>query len=74
MKADERLGCLFARHPLPFSREPARAPKYQGARASDAAQCGIDEVQVALDHIHTQIDRTYFRPTFVAWQPETAAS
>jgi uncharacterized alpha-E superfamily protein len=42
------------------------------------AQAGLseflDEVQVALDHIHTQIDRTYFRPTFVGWQPESVAS
>ncbi len=34
----------------------------------------LDEVQVALSEIHHQIDRTYFRPTFVDWQPTSVAS
>jgi uncharacterized alpha-E superfamily protein len=34
----------------------------------------LDEVQVALDDIHRSVDETYFRPTFVGWQPESVAS
>jgi len=34
----------------------------------------LDEVQVALDEIHHQIDQTYFRPTFEGWQPQSAAT
>jgi hypothetical protein len=34
----------------------------------------LDEVQVALAGIHDRIDETYFRPTFVGWQPESVAS
>jgi uncharacterized alpha-E superfamily protein len=34
----------------------------------------LDEVQVALDDIHHQIDETYFRPTFVGWQTRSVAS
>ncbi len=34
----------------------------------------LDEVQVALALVHEQIDETYFRPTFVGWQPESVAS
>jgi uncharacterized alpha-E superfamily protein len=34
----------------------------------------LDEVQVALADIHKRIDETYFRPTFVGWQPDTVAS
>jgi len=34
----------------------------------------LEEVQVALSDIHDQIDRTYFRPSFVGWQPSSVAS
>jgi uncharacterized alpha-E superfamily protein len=34
----------------------------------------LDEVQVALAAVHDRIDETYFRPTFVGWQPDTVAS
>ena len=34
----------------------------------------LDEVQVALADIHDRIDATYFKPSFVGWQPETVAS
>jgi hypothetical protein len=34
----------------------------------------LDEVQVALDDIHHRVDETYFRPTFVGWQPQSLAS
>jgi uncharacterized alpha-E superfamily protein len=34
----------------------------------------LDEVQVGLADIHTQIDRTYFRPTAISWQPHSLAS
>ncbi len=34
----------------------------------------LDEVQVALDDIHHQVDETYFRPTFVGWQTRSVAS
>jgi uncharacterized alpha-E superfamily protein len=34
----------------------------------------LDEVQIALDEIHHQIDQTYFRPTFEGWQPASVAS
>lgn len=34
----------------------------------------LDEVQVALADIHDRIDETYFRPTFVGWQPHSVAS
>ncbi len=34
----------------------------------------LDEVQVALAEVHDRVDETYFRPTFVGWQPETVAS
>jgi uncharacterized alpha-E superfamily protein len=34
----------------------------------------LDEVQVALDDIHVSVDETYFRPTFVGWQPQSVAS
>ena len=34
----------------------------------------LDEVQVALDDIHRSVDETYFRPTFVGWQPQAVAS
>ncbi|MGO8871778.1 MAG: alpha-E domain-containing protein [Acidimicrobiales bacterium] len=34
----------------------------------------LDEVELALDAIHRRIDQTYFRPTFVGWQPESVAS
>ncbi len=34
----------------------------------------LDEVQVALADIHHQVDETYFRPTFVGWQPASVAS
>jgi uncharacterized alpha-E superfamily protein len=34
----------------------------------------LDEVQVALDDIHRSVDETYFRPTFVGWQPQSVAS
>jgi uncharacterized alpha-E superfamily protein len=34
----------------------------------------LDEVQVSLAEIHHQIDATYFRPSFVGWQPTSVAS
>jgi hypothetical protein len=34
----------------------------------------LDEVQVTLAEIHHQIDETYFRPSFVGWQPTSVAS
>jgi uncharacterized alpha-E superfamily protein len=34
----------------------------------------LDEVQVALDDVHREIDQTYFRPTEAGWQPESVAS
>ena len=34
----------------------------------------LDEVQLGLADIHTQIDRTYFRPTAIGWHPESLAS
>ena len=34
----------------------------------------LDGVQVALSDVHDKIDRTYFRPSFVGWQPSSVAS
>ena len=34
----------------------------------------LDELQVAVGAVHDRIDETYFRPTFVGWQPESVAS
>jgi uncharacterized alpha-E superfamily protein len=34
----------------------------------------LDEVQVALDDVHHEIDQTYFRPSEAGWQPESVAS
>jgi uncharacterized alpha-E superfamily protein len=34
----------------------------------------LDEVQAALADVHDRIDETYFRPTFVGWQPDSVAS
>ncbi len=34
----------------------------------------LDEVQAALADVHDRIDETYFRPTFVGWQPDCVAS
>jgi uncharacterized alpha-E superfamily protein len=34
----------------------------------------LDEVQVALADIHDRIHETYFRPSFVGWQPDSVAS
>jgi uncharacterized alpha-E superfamily protein len=34
----------------------------------------LDEVQVALNDIHHQIDGTYFKPAVVGWHPESVAS
>jgi uncharacterized alpha-E superfamily protein len=34
----------------------------------------LDEVQVALADIHRHVDETYFRPSFVSWQPDSVAS
>ncbi len=32
----------------------------------------LEDVQLALVEIHERVDDTYFRPTFVGWEPAAA--
>jgi hypothetical protein len=33
----------------------------------------LEDVQLALIEIHQRVDDTYFRPSFVGWEPAAAA-